>query len=67
MTLRLQTVLLNLAVLTASLIQLLRGYRPLIVIVCGLAFLAAGNAFLYLLGSPARRLRREQKRDFYAN
>ena len=54
------------AILTASVIQLVRGYRPLIVIVGALAFLLAGNATVYMAGSKERAVRRKQKRDYYA-
>ena len=54
------------AILTASVIQLVRGYRPLIVLVGALAFLVAGNAVVYLSGAKERAVRRKQKRDYYA-
>ncbi len=53
------------AILLACVIQLARGYKPLIVIVGGLAFIAAGNLIVYLSGSKERARRRQQKRDYY--
>ncbi len=53
------------AMLLACVIQLVRGYKPLIVIVGGLAFLAAGNLIVYLSGSKERALRRQRRRDYY--
>lgn len=50
----------------ASLIQLVRGYPTVIVVLGGLAFVAAGNVVVYLSGSKERALRRKRKRDFYA-
>ncbi len=58
--------LVTLAVLTASAIQLVRGYRPLIVILGGALFLLFGNLAMYLAGSKERALRRQRKRDYYA-
>jgi hypothetical protein len=54
------------AILLASAIQLVRGYRPLIVIVGAVAFLVAGNGVVYLSGSKERAIRRQQKRNYYA-
>ena len=54
------------AIVTASLIQLLRGYRLIIVVVGAVVFLIVGNVTVYLSGSKERALRRQQKRDFYA-
>ncbi len=54
------------AIVIASIIQLARGYRPLIVVVGAVAFLIAGNAVVYLSGSRERRIRQQQKRDYYA-
>jgi hypothetical protein len=53
------------AIVLAGVIQLARGYKPLIVIVGALAFILAGNAIVYLSGSKERALRRQQKRDYY--
>jgi len=58
--------LLTAAVFTASLIQLIRGYRPLIVVVGGLAFLAIGNGAIYLTGAKERALKRRRERDYWA-
>jgi len=58
--------LLTAAVLTASLIQLVRGYRPLIVVVGGLVFLAFGNGAVYLTGAKERALKRQRERDYWA-
>ena len=55
------------AILTASAIQLLRGYRWLIVLIGAAAFLLIGNLTVYLSGSRARAVRRREKRDYYAN
>ncbi len=63
---RTRYLLVTLAVLTASTIQFVRGYRPLIVIACAITFLAIGNLTVYLSGAKERTLRRRQKRDYYA-
>ena len=54
------------AILTASAIQLYRGYRLLIVVTGAVAFLFFGNLVVYLAGSKERASRRKQKRDYYA-
>ena len=54
------------AILAACVIQLVRGYRPLIVVVGAIVFFCVGNALVYLSGSKERAVRRKQKRDFYA-
>ncbi len=54
------------AIVLASVIQLWRGYRPLIVIVGALTFLLAGNLMVYLSGAKERARRRERKRQYYA-
>jgi hypothetical protein len=54
------------AIVLASAIQLVRGYRPLIVIVGAVAFLLMGNLMVYLSGSKEREMRRQRKRDYYA-
>ena len=59
-------ILISLAVLTACGIQLFRGYKPLVIAICGLTFLVVGNLMVYLAGSKERALRRQQKRDYYA-
>ena len=68
MTIRHRTlyVLVNAAVLTASVIQLVRGLRLVIVIVAAAAFLLVGNATVYLAGSKQRAVQRQRKRDYYA-
>ncbi len=58
--------LVTLAVLTGSLIELARGYRALIVVVGFIAFSLVGNALVYLSGSKERAIRRKQKRDYFA-
>lgn len=58
--------LVTLAILMASAIQLVRGYKPLIVITGGIVFLLLGNLTVYVSGSRERAARRQQKRDFYA-
>ena len=59
-------VLIFLAILTGSSIELFRGYKPLIVIVGFFVFLLAGCIVVYLSGSKERAIRRRQKRDYYA-
>ena len=59
--------LVTLAILVAAAIQLVRGYRPLIVVVGAITFLLVGNAVVYLSGAKERAVRRQQKRDYYAH
>jgi len=54
------------AILTASLIQLVRGYRPLIVITGASTFLFVGFLIVYLSGSKQRAIDRKRKLDYYA-
>jgi hypothetical protein len=54
------------AILTASAIQLARGYKLVIVVVGALSFIFVGNLMVYLSGSKERAIRRQQKRDYYA-
>jgi hypothetical protein len=54
------------AILTAGVIRLVRGYRPLIVIVGALTFLCVGFLIVYLSGSKQRAIDRKRKYDFYA-
>ena len=54
------------AIIIASLIQLVRGYRLLIVIVGLVTFLIVGNALVYLSGAKERKILRQRKRDYYA-
>ena len=63
---RIRHLLLTAAVLTASVIQLVRGYRPLIVWIGAAAFLLFGNVAIYLTGTKERALRRQQRRDYWA-
>jgi hypothetical protein len=63
---RARYLLLTAAIVTAAAIQLLRGYKPLIVIVGTIAFLFAGNLMVYLTGSRERAIRLQKKRDYYA-
>ena len=65
-SLRIRHLLLTAAVLTASVIQLVRGYRPLIVATGGVAFLLLGNLAIYMTGAKQRALRRQQERDYWA-
>ncbi len=66
MSTRTKTIIINAAILLASIIQLVRGYKPLIVIIAALTFLIFGNLTVYLLDSKARAQRRKEKRDYYA-
>ena len=63
---RAQYALVTAAILTASVIQLVRGYRLLIVVVGALGFLFIGNLTVYLAGSKQRALDRKRKRAYYA-
>ncbi len=64
---RLQYVLTNAAVLTASIIQLFR-HRPLIVVViAALTFVFVGNLTIYIGGSKRRAIERQRKIDYYNN
>jgi uncharacterized protein (DUF58 family) len=54
------------AIVVACAVQLVRGYRPLIVAVCGLTFLVAGNVSVYVSGAKQRAVRKQEKRDYYA-
>ena len=66
MSTRTKTIILNAAIVLASIIQLVRGYKPLIVIIAALTFFIFGNLTVYLLDTKARNQRRKQKRDYYA-
>ena len=55
-----------LSIATGSLIELFRGYRPLIVGVGFLTFSSVGFLLVYLSGAKQRRARRKQKRDYFA-
>ena len=63
---RTRYLLISVAILVAGTIQLIRGYKPVIVIVGAVAFLFFGNLTVYLSGSRERAIRRQQKRDYYA-
>ncbi len=65
-TARTRYLLVTAAILTASAIQLYRGYKPIIVVTGALAFLFFGNLVVFLAGSKERALRRKQKRDYFA-
>jgi hypothetical protein len=54
------------AILTASVIQLVRGYRLLIVIIGAASFLFIGFLIVYLSGSKQRAIDRKRKYDYYA-
>ena len=58
--------LITAAILTASAIQIIRGYKWVIVATGAIAFLLFGYASVYLSGSKQRAIRRQQKRDYYA-
>ena len=63
---RTRYVLITAAVLTASVIQLLSGYRFVIVAVAAATFLFIGYLIVYLSGSKQRAVRRKQRYDYYA-
>ncbi len=63
---RTRYLLVSAAVIVASLAKLAMGTRPLIVGVALITFLIAGNGAVWLSGSKARAMRRQQKRDYYA-
>ena len=65
-TTRARYLIITAAILTASVIQLVRGYRPLIVIIAALAFLVVGFLIVYLSGSKQRAIDRKRKFDYYA-
>ena len=54
------------AILTASAIQLLRGFKVLIVAIAAIVFLLVGNLTVYLAGSKQRAADRQKKHDYYA-
>ena len=62
---RTRYVLVFLAILTGSLIQLFRGYRSLIVVIGFITFMAVGWLVVYLSDSKERAVRRRQKREYY--
>jgi hypothetical protein len=63
---RTQYLLVDAAVLTASVIQLARGLRVLIVAVAAVTFLILGNLTVYLAGSRQRAIDKKRKQDYYA-
>jgi hypothetical protein len=58
--------LISAAILTASVVQLIKGYRPLIVVIAAVTFLFVGNLIVYLSGSKERAIRRRQKQEYWA-
>ena len=54
------------AILLASAIEIMRGYKAVVVVVSALVFLAVGNGLIYFAGAKQRNLRKQAKRDFYA-
>ena len=63
---RARYLIISAAILTASAIQLARGYRPLIVIVGAASFLFVGFLIVFLSGSKQRAIDRKRKHDYYA-
>jgi hypothetical protein len=63
---RTQYVLVNAAIATASAIQLIRGFKPIVVIIAALIFLLVGNLTVYLAGTKQRAIDRQRKRNYYA-
>ncbi len=61
-----QYLLINAAVATAAIIQLIRGYKWFVVLICAATFLITGNLTVYLAGSRQRAIDRQRKRDYYA-
>ena len=64
---RIQYALVNLAVLTASIIQLLRHKPLLVVILAALTFFVVGNLTVYLGGGRQRAIERQRKIDYFRN
>jgi hypothetical protein len=64
---RVRYLLVTAAIVLASVIQLVRGYKPIIVIAGAVAFLLMGNLTVYLSGARQRAIRRQQKRDYYSS
>ena len=58
--------LVTLAIVCASVIQLVRGYRPVIVITGAIGFLFFGNLAVYLSGAKERADRRRRQREYWA-
>ena len=63
---RTQYLLVDLAILTASVIQLARGLRFVVVAVAAIVFLIVGNGTVYLAGSKQRAIDRQRKRNYYS-
>ena len=61
-----QYLLVDLAILTASVIQLARGLRLVVVAIAAIIFLLVGNGTVYLAGSKQRAIDRQRKRNYYA-
>ncbi len=59
--------LVNAAIVVASLIQLIRGYKWFIVLICAATFAVIGNLTVRLAGSKQRAIERKRKRDYYAS
>ena len=64
---RIQYALVNLAVLTASIIQLLRHKPLVVVILAALTFFVVGNLTVYLGGGRQRAIERQRKIDYFRN
>lgn len=64
---RVRYLLVNAAIVLASVIQLVRGYKPIIVIAGAVAFLLMGNLTVYFSGARQRAIRRQKKRDYYSS
>jgi hypothetical protein len=64
---KLQYVLVNVAVVTASLIQLLRHKPLVIVIVAALTFFLVGNLTIWLGASRERAANRQRKIEYFRN
>ena len=62
---RSQYLIVTAAILTASAIQLYRGYHPGVVFTGAVVFLLVGNSVVFLAGSAERARRRRAKRDYY--
>jgi Flp pilus assembly protein TadB len=58
--------LISAAILVASVVQLINGYRPLIVVIAAVTFLFVGNLIVYLSGSKERAIRKRQKQEYWA-
>jgi hypothetical protein len=58
--------LISVAIVVASVVQLLKGYRPLIVVIAAVTFLFVGNLIVYLSGSKERAIRKRQKQEYWA-